>query len=170
MNFFRVAAFIGAFFGFYLAMLTPAGWWLTNNWQLITAITLESDIEYSSSSRGGQTHRIRLAYEYEVQGELHTGYRATLQNWVSGFGLEAKKSLLRSEGAPINVWVNPRNPAQSVASRLLIPSEIVFAIGFGMVWFAGLHAIFPLENVDLCNCKLMTWSQGAHNQPPYHLG
>jgi uncharacterized protein (DUF934 family) len=97
---------------------------------------------------GGAAYGVEVRYRYEVDGKVYAGQRASLHedsDNVNSFQQQLGERLEAAQrsGAPVQVWVNPERPAESVADRSLrldlLALQLIVALGFsgfgmGMGW------------------------------------
>lgn len=110
-----------------------------------------------------------LTYSYEWQGKPHTGDRAgtfvlggnsDVDDWDDR--MEAAILAAQNEDQPFMVYVNPENPAESMANTeirwKLLALCLPFAAGFGG---GGLAAFFLIGRQALPRRKPREWAKGT---------
>jgi hypothetical protein len=114
----------------------------------ITTSRLEQDVSIQQGGRS-RTYRVRLAYEYEVDGRRFTGSRRefgeSLFGWMSSRDRARALLDLFPEGRDVTVHYDPAHPERCTLSRevdasrfgqLLVAAAIIAAAGAGVL--AGL--------------------------------
>ena len=83
-----------------------------------------------------------VRYRYVVEGVTYTGQRAAIHERADNIGsfqeeLGRRLQGLQRTGKAVPVWVNPRNPAESIVDRRLRPGLITLALVLSSVsaWF-----------------------------------
>ncbi|WP_157897540.1 DUF3592 domain-containing protein [Mycolicibacterium rutilum] len=111
-------------------------------WQRVPGTLLGSGVAgYQTQAGGGHAganvQRSVVAYQYHVNGAPFVGQRAAFGTPLGfGMGLGGIASAQASRyapGQPVDVWVDPRNPANSVLRRSAPSSLVLTAIGAALL-------------------------------------
>ena len=120
-------------------------WARMQTWQPVAAQVEAATLQSHHGSKGGTTHSVSVRYRYEVGGVTYTGQRAAIHERADNIGsfqeqLGRRLSRAQRTGEPVQVWVNARNPSESIADRSLRPGLLGLALaiaglagGFG-IW------------------------------------
>lgn len=123
-------------------------WVRAQQWQATPAVVESAATLRELGAEGGATYGVEVRYRYEVDGKVYFGHRASLHDGSDNVSLfqqqlgERLEAAQRS-GTSVQVWVNPAQPAESVADRSLrldlLVLQLVVALGFsgfgmGMWW------------------------------------
>lgn len=142
--------FAAAGLGILLLMVVPAAydWARMQSWQPVSAQVESATLQSHHGSKGGTTHSVSVRYRYEVGGVAYTGQRAAIHERPDNIGSFQEQLGWRLKGAqrtgtPVQVWVNPVHPAESIADRSLRPGLLALALavaavsgGFGLLVLA----------------------------------
>ncbi len=123
-------------------------WVRAQSWQATPAVVESAATVREPGAKGGTAYGVEVRYRYEVEGKVYLGYRASLHEGsdnVSMFQQQLGERLEAAQrsGTPVLVWVNPAQPAESVADRSLrldlLALQLIVAFGFsgfgmGMWW------------------------------------
>lgn len=110
----------------------------SRSWAEVPGTIVGSGVQtYLTEAGGGQgraaSQRSVVAYAYEVGGNSYTGERAAFGaplGFGGGLGGVARAQARQHEpGATVTVWVDPKNPADSVLRRSAPSSVAMVAIG-----------------------------------------
>lgn len=121
-------------------------WWQMRSWQ-----PAEARIETSSLRRMGRSQLVEVRYRYAFGAQEFTGTRVALVPDADKLGdfhpkLAAMLESARREQRPVQIWVDPRRPAEAVLDRSLRPGlfslYLLFALVFGGIGFGMLYAIW----------------------------
>lgn len=133
--------------GMFASLVAPAvhDWVRMQTWQAVPAVVESATLESHRGSKGGTAYSVSVRYRYTLDGVAYTGRRAAIHERPDSIGSFQEQLGRRLQGAersgePVQVWVNPRNPAESVADRSLRPGLLALALvmsvlsaGFGLV-------------------------------------
>jgi hypothetical protein len=162
LSLFMVGFGAGGFAGWYMLVGEVRAALVPMSWQSVPAQVQSAELLTSRGSKGSTTYRADVRYSYSFAGK---SYEATRLR-VSGFsGLSEDKSFdnvgsfhqdlhgkfeaARTSEQPVEVFVNPAAPEQSVAHRSMrwslfffsLPFAFLFsAVGLGAAW--GIAAVF----------------------------
>lgn len=107
-------------------------------WQRVPGVMLGSGVAgYRTQAGGGHpganVQRSVVAYQYQMHGQTFVGQRAAFGTPLGfGMGLGGIASAQASRyapGQPVDVWVDPKNPMNSVLRRSAPSSLVMTAIG-----------------------------------------
>ena len=117
-----------------LALSSVRDWAQARDWIEVPAQVLEAKLE-----RGDDTFRATAHYRYEYQGIEHHGDRVSFHSGSDNIGdfhqdIYRLLDQHRRDGQPINVYVNPRTPAEAVVRRDLRLGMIGFLMIFPLVF------------------------------------
>ena len=110
----------------------------SRSWQEVPGTIVGSGVQSGLTQAGDAHGRARVTqavvtYAYEAGGQTLTGNRAafgTPLSFGAGLGRIASAQSARHEpGASVTVWVDPRNPGNSVLRRSAPSSVVMVAIG-----------------------------------------
>jgi len=132
--------FAAAGLGIFLLMVAPAvyDWVRMQSWQPVSAQVESATLQSHHGSKGGTTHSVSVRYRYEVGGVAYTGQRAAIHERADNIGSFQEQLGRRLKGAqrtgtPVQVWVNPARPAESIADRSLRPGLLGLALGIAVL-------------------------------------
>lgn len=138
--------FAAAGVGIFLLMVAPAiyDWARMQSWQPVAAQVESATLQSHHGSKGGTSHSVSVRYRYEVGGVTYIGQRAAIHERPDNIGSFQEQLGRRLQGAqktgiPVQVWVNPAKPAESIADRSLRPGLLLLALGL-----AGLSGGFGM--------------------------
>lgn len=123
-------------------------WVRAQSWQATPAVVESAATIREPGHKGGTAYGVEVRYRYEVDGTVYVGQRASLHDGTDGVSMFQQQLAQRLEsaqraGTPVQVWVNPAQPAESVADRSLradlLALQLLLALGFsggglGMWW------------------------------------
>lgn len=124
---------------------TVADWARMRHWQPVPAQVESARLHQGAMARGGMYYAAVVRYRYVAQGTQHTGARAAVDGSGDSFRsfhqeLADRLHNAQRRGVPVQVWVNPQNPAESVVDRSLRAGPLVwnlviacFTAGAGLV-------------------------------------
>lgn len=134
------AAGIGIFW--FMVASPLVDWARMQAWNQVPAVVESATLQSHHPSKGGTTHSVSVRYRYVVEGVTYTGQRAAIHERADNIGsfqeeLGRRLQGLQRTGKAVPVWVNPRNPAQSIVDRRLRPGLITLALVLSSVsaWF-----------------------------------
>jgi hypothetical protein len=134
------AAGIGIFW--FMVASPLVDWARMQTWNQVPAVVESATLQSHHPSKGGTTHSVSVRYRYVVEGVAYTGQRATIHERADNIGrfqeeLGRRLRGLQHTGEAVPVWVNPRNPAESIVDRSLRPGLIALALVLSSVsaWF-----------------------------------
>jgi hypothetical protein len=149
--------FLGCFFSvfmlFGLAMSVVFLWPLVriaqaSNWRETPCTILSSKVESHSSTKGGETYSIEVAFEYFVDDQRHVGthYKFAVG---SSSGYDGKKEVVNRlpPGTRTVCYVNRRDPDDAVIERGFT-ADILFGLiplVFAAIGAGGLIVVFVLK-------------------------
>ena len=116
---------------------TVVDWARAQSWRATPAVVESVATLWEPYPKGRGGYRVEVSYRYEVEGKAYQGHRASFHSGSDtvfqkqlGDGLEAAQR----SGTPVQVWVNPAQPAESVADRSLslesLALNAVIGLGF----------------------------------------
>ncbi|KRB28678.1 DUF3592 domain-containing protein [Acidovorax sp. Root70] len=121
-------------------------------WQPVPATLVTARLETSRSSKSS-SYTVKASYRYQVAGREYQGDRVAISGGGDNVGdfqeaLGARLEQALRDGAPVQVWVSPTDPAQAVIDRSLRPGllalKMVFVVVFGGVGVGLLvHVLRP---------------------------
>jgi hypothetical protein len=90
----------------------------SNNWPTVTGVVTEASASPLAGAQAGPGWRIRIAYEYQVEGQSFTGDRLRFSRRLGGrTRVQAEQALVSYvPGNPIEVHYDPDDPARSVVT------------------------------------------------------
>lgn len=117
-------------------------WARMQTWKQVPAVVESARLQSHQGSKGSIRFSVSARYRYEVGGVTYAGQRATIYERPDNIGSFQEQLGRRLEGAqrsgtPVQVWVNPARPAESIADRSLRPGLLAVALGFA-VFIGGL--------------------------------
>lgn len=124
---------------FVLMVVSPLyDWARMQTWQPVAAQVESATLQSHHGSKGGTTHSVSVRYRYEVGGVSYTGQRAAIHERADNIGSFQEQLGRRLKGAqrtgtPVQVWVNPARPAESIADRSLRPGLLGLALGIAVL-------------------------------------
>ncbi|CAN7329449.1 DUF3592 domain-containing protein [Acidovorax sp. LjRoot117] len=103
---------------------TLVDWSRMRHWQAVPAQVESARLHQGGTARGGTYYQALVRHRYIADGTHYTGQRAVIDTAGDGGRryheqLVAQWQAAQRTGAPIQVWVNPDKPAESVADRSL---------------------------------------------------
>lgn len=114
-------------------------WVRAQSWQATPAVVESAATVRAPGHDGGTAYGVEVRYRYEVDGKVYLGQRASLHEGSDNVNMfqqqlgERLEAAQRS-GTPVQVWVNPAQPAESVADRSLradlLALQLIVALGF----------------------------------------
>lgn len=110
---------------------TVADWARMRDWQPVSAQVESARLHQGAMARGGRYYAAVVRYRYLVRGQQYTGTRAAVNGSGDGFRsfhqeLADRLHNAQRRGVPVQVWVNPQNPAESVVDRSLRAGPLVW--------------------------------------------
>lgn len=142
------AALIGLAFC-YLVISTLFEAHQISSWPMVDGMVTETTLQKSSGK--SSTERVTATYTYTYNGTTYIGDRVSLHTGSDNIGTfhgdtYAQLKLSKERGAPIQVYVNPEHPEQSI----LFPTIRWGVVGlyslmgtlFGLVGFGMLYAVW----------------------------
>ena len=121
-------------------------------WQPVPATLVAARLETSRSSKSS-SYTVKASYRYQVAGREYQGNRVAISSGGDNVGdfqvaLGARLEQALRDGAPVQVWVSPSDPTESVIDRSLRPGllalKMVFVVVFGGVGVGLLvHVLRP---------------------------
>ena len=128
---------------FWFMVASPVfDWARMQTWSQVPAVVESATLQSHHPSKGGTTHSVSVRYRYVVEGVTYTGQRAAIHERADNIGsfqeeLGRRLQGLQRTGKAVPVWVNPRNPAESIVDRRLRPGLITLALVLSSVsaWF-----------------------------------
>ncbi len=111
----------------------------------VPATVLQSEVTTRSSTSGGRTsttYTARVAYRYEIDGQVLVGDRVSYVEWgANNWEIAQETEAMFPLGAEVTAWVDPVDPEQAV----LVPGVerfpflvLLFLLPFHAVGLAGL--------------------------------
>ncbi|MDP3226801.1 MAG: DUF3592 domain-containing protein [Acidovorax sp.] len=132
--------FAAAGLGILLLMVVPTlyDWGRMQSWQPVVAQVESATLQSHRSSKGGTSYSVSVRYTYQMGGVGYTGTRASISDRpdnIGSFHQQLGGRLLAAQrmGTPVQVWVNPQSPAESIADRSLRPGLLALALGLAVV-------------------------------------
>jgi len=103
---------------------TVYDWSRMRQWQPVSAQVKFAERQERGTARGGTDYVTLVSHLYAVNGTLYTGSRALIDNSGDGWARFHERFANRLQeaqrtGVPVQVWVNPQDPAESVVDRRL---------------------------------------------------
>lgn len=153
--------FFGAFaamgIGFFISGATPmiSGWWSAKSWEPVQAELLEYKLT-SSNSDDTTTYKATARYQYDYLGQRYVGKRVGFAGGSDNVGsyhqdMNRQLGRVRSGSRPLNIWVNPNEPADAVIDRGmrwgLLAFKSLFLFLFGGIGLGGLYAMYRFRNL-----------------------
>jgi hypothetical protein len=128
--------------GFLVLSVIPTlfDWTRMHGWQPVQAVLTQADLE-SHSSDDSTTYSVSATYHYSFAGLDYQSSRVAIGETADNIGSFQEdlgrrlERALRAE-APVQIWVNPSNPAEAVIDRGLRPGLLAFKMIF-VVTFGG---------------------------------
>ncbi len=119
-------------------------WSRMRQWQPALAHVESVRLHKATMARGAASYAAVVQYRYRAGGTEHIGTRAAVEgagdSWL-GFHQQLVDRLHNAQrtGTPVQVWVNPASPAESVVDRSLRVGPLVLNLVIsGVVGGAGL--------------------------------
>jgi Protein of unknown function (DUF3592) len=144
IGFVRLICFIPAWFAVWIAFTPWMGMLQSMQWTQADAVVQIAMLQYSSGSKGkGKgSEQLLMTYTYEWQGKQYSGSRPTLDSASDTSGSEWLRKYIRAPGSLVQVWLNPKQPGQSVVNRDINTgsnaSAWLAALAFGAAaWWLG---------------------------------
>ena len=118
---------------------TLVDWARAQQWQATPAIVESAATLWEPGQEGAAAYGVETRFRYTMQGQEYLGQRASLHTGNGNASLYYQQLGERLEaaqrtGTPVPVWVNPAQPAESLADRSLrldlLALELVVALGF----------------------------------------
>ncbi|WP_409828494.1 DUF3592 domain-containing protein [Acidovorax sp.] len=111
-------------------------WARMQTWQPVAAQVESATLQSHHGSKGGTTHSVSVRYRYALGGATYTGQRAAIHERADNIGsfqeqLGRRLKRAQQTGEPVQVWVNARNPSESIVDRSLRPGLLGLALGIG---------------------------------------
>lgn len=160
-----VLPFLAAGVAIFVLMVAPAiyDWARMQSWQPVSAQVESATLQSHHGSKGGTTHSVAVRYRYEVAGVTYTGQRAAIHERADNIGsfqeqLGRRLKSAQHTGTPVQVWVNPERPAESIADRSLRPGLLGLALGMSLL--AGGFGLVVLTKIGRA-----VW-RGTLTEPP----
>jgi hypothetical protein len=133
--------FAAAGLGILLFMTAPMvyDWARMQTWQSVSAQVESATLHSHTSSKGGTSYSVSTRYRYQMAGVEYTGSRASITSRADNIGsfqerLGHKLQGAQRTGEPVQVWVNPSQPSESVVDRSLRPGMLAFQITLAAVF------------------------------------
>jgi len=131
----------------FLLLVLPAGydWARMQSWQPAPAQVELAFVQDHPASRGRTDYTVSVRYRYHFDGRRYMGTRASISARPDNIGdfqrrLGGRLGDARHTGSSIQVWVNPRNPAESIVDRSLRPRLLANTLG-GAVLCGGIGVL-----------------------------
>ena len=107
-------------------------------WQPVPATVVAARLETSRSSKSS-SYTVKATYRYQVAGREYQGERVAISGGGDNVGdfqeaLGARLEQALRDGAPVQVWVSPSDPADAVIDRSLRPGLLALKMVFVMVF------------------------------------
>ena len=118
---------------------TLVDWARAQQWQATPAIVESAATLWEPGQEGAAAYGVEVRFRYTAAGQEYRGQRASLHIGNGNASLYYQQLGERLEaaqrtGTPVPVWVNPAQPAESLADRSLrldlLALELVVALGF----------------------------------------
>ena len=118
---------------------TLVDWARSLQWQATPAMVESAATLWEPGQEGAAAHGVDVRFRYTVQGQEYRGQRASLHTGNDNASLYYQQLGERLEaaqraGTPVQIWVNPAQPTESMADRSLrldvLALELVVALGF----------------------------------------
>ncbi len=115
--------------------------WRAREWVPVKASVQNASLATSSSSDGDTTYRAVGTYRYAYGGTSYSGSRLgfsaiggadNIDDWHQE--VTARLEGARTAGRPVDVWVDPANPAESVLDRGIRWGELLFLLPFSLAF------------------------------------
>lgn len=135
---------------------TVHDWSRMRQWQPMSAQVESVRLHKGGTARGGTYYAAVVRYHYRAEGTQYTGTRAAVDgsgdSWRS-FHQQLADRLHNAQrtGTPVQVWVNPVNPAESVVDRSLRVGPLV--LNLVMAGVAGGAGLLILAIVRTLRCE-----------------
>lgn len=112
------------------------------NWEEADGLVTSSEFAASSSSENGNSGKILIRYDYGFRGQQYSGDRYDIGSTNTNMGVKRMKEIVHQHppGTPLIVWVNPKEPGESIITRKLSPLVwimIPFSAPFLLVGILG---------------------------------
>ncbi|OBB77100.1 DUF3592 domain-containing protein [Mycobacterium sp. 852014-52144_SCH5372336] len=116
-------------------------------WQQVSGVMLGSGVagyqtQAGAGRMGANVQRSVVAYQYQLNGQTFVGQRAAFGTPLGfGMGLGGIASAQASRyapGQPVDVWVDPKNPMNSVLRRSAPSSLVMTALGVAVLITAAI--------------------------------
>lgn len=124
---------------------TVCDWARMRQWEPVPAQVESARLHKGRKARGAPYYAAVVRYRYQSEGTLYIGTRAAVDDTGDSsrsFHQQIVDRLQSAQraGAPVQVWVNPQNPAESVVDRSLRGAPLAwnlliaaFAGGAGLI-------------------------------------
>lgn len=114
------------------------------SWPAVVAQDLEWDLKSNRVQRSTTT-RLVVSYRYQYQGQNYMGHRLDMSLGSDNFSGARRRRLIENLRAQApSVYVNPRNPAESLLDRTLPTPQLAFALVF-LLFPCGLGTVFGVS-------------------------
>lgn len=114
---------------------TVVDWARAQSWRATPAVVESAASVWEPHPEGRGGYRAQVLYRYEVGGTAYQGQRASFHSGPDqGFQKQLGDRLEGAQraGTPVQVWVNPAQPAESVVDRSLRPGSLALDALFGL--------------------------------------
>ncbi|KUI15402.1 hypothetical protein AU191_06720 [Mycolicibacterium acapulense] len=120
------------------------------DWQQVPGVMLGSGVagyqtQPGAGHAGANVQRSVVAYQYQLNGHTFVGQRAAFGTPLGfGMGLGGIASAQASRyapGQPVDVWVDPKNPMNSVLRRSAPSSLVMTAVGVAVLIAAAISLL-----------------------------
>lgn len=115
--------------------------WRARQWVRVPATVEDASLTTSGSSDGDDTFRAEGRYRYVFEGRRYASSRLGLSTKGGADNIDdwhhevsARLQEARAAGRPVDVWVNPGKPAESVFDRGVRWGEVLFLIPFSLAF------------------------------------
>lgn len=118
---------------------TLVDWARAQQWQATPAIVESAATLWEPGQEGAAAYGVEVRFRYTAAGQEYRGQRASLHIGNGNASLYYQQLGERLEaaqraGTPVQIWVNPAQPTESMADRSLrldvLALELVVALGF----------------------------------------
>lgn len=151
-------------FVFTMGAIPTIRYYASSDWVLVEARIKILEIVQHNDSGDGHTYSVHAEYEYDYEGKTYSGSRFSFDSG-SDSNRQAKQDAVDRIKSDPKVWVNPRNPSESVMVRENVGASTALLF-FGATF--GLAGVMTLWMARTMAAGMKTWqmTKDVHLVPP----